>query len=236
MKPVLNQKGENSACHPRIVSREEWQRARDQLLVKEKAATRARDALAAERRRLPMVRIEKDYAFEGPSGKVRLPDLFEGRRQLIVYHFMFAPDVDGWPSAGCPGCSLVVDNIGHLAHLHARDTSLALVSRAPLVNLESYKQRMGWTLPWVSSAGTDFNEDFGVTTAEGENFGLSVFLCESGAVFSTYFTNARGVEVLLSNFTLLDMTPFGRQEEWEDSPAGWPQTPPYEWWRRHDEY
>ena len=236
MKPALTHKGENSVCHPRIVSREEWQRARDQLLVKEKAATRARDALAAERRRLPMVRIEKDYVFEGPGGKVRLTDLFEGRRQLIIYHFMFAPDVDGWPSAGCPGCSLVVDNIGHLAHLHARDTSLALVSRAPLVNLESYKQRMGWTLPWVSSAGTDFNDDFGVTTAEGENFGLSVFLRENGAVFSTYFTNARGVEVLLSNFTLLDMTPFGRQEEWEVSPAGWPQTPPYEWWRRHDEY
>ncbi len=236
MKPGLTHKGENSVCHPRIVSREEWQRARDQLLVKEKAATRARDALAAERRRLPMVRIEKEYVFEGPGGKVRLTDLFEGRRQLIIYHFMFAPDVDGWPSAGCPGCSLVVDNIGHLAHLHARDTSLALVSRAPLVNLESYKQRMGWTLPWVSSAGTDFNDDFGVTTAEGENFGLSVFLRENGAVFSTYFTNARGVEVLLSNFTLLDMTPFGRQEEWEDSPAGWPQTPPYEWWRRHDEY
>ena len=142
----------------------------------------------------------------------------------------------GWPSAGCPGCSLVVDNIGHLAHLHARDTSLAVVSRAPLANLESYKQRMGWTIPWFSSAGTDFNDDFGVTTAEGENFGLSVFLREGDSVFHTYFTTARGVEVLASNFTLLDMTPFGRQEEWEDSPAGWPQTPPYEWWRRHDEY
>ena len=149
MKPVQNQKGENSACHPRIVSREEWQRARDQLLVKEKAATRARDALAAERRRLPMVRIEKDYVFEGPSGKVSLPDLFEGRRQLILYHFMFAPDVDGWPSAGCPGCSMVVDQIGHLAHLHARDTSLALVSRAPLANLESYKQAHGLDDPVV---------------------------------------------------------------------------------------
>ena len=236
MKPAQTHKGENPTSHPQIVSREEWQQARDQLLVKEKAATRARDALAAERRRLPMVRIEKDYVLEGPDGKVSLPDLFEGRRQLIVYHFMFAPDVDGWPSAGCPGCSLVVDNIGHLAHLHARDTSLALVSRAPLANLESYKQRMGWTLPWFSSAGTNFNDDFGVTTAEGENFGLSVFLREGDSVFHTYFTTARGVEVLDSNFTLLDMTPFGRQEEWEDSPAGWPQTLPYEWWRRHDEY
>ena len=236
MKPTESHKGENPTRYPQIASREEWQQARDQLLVKEKAATRARDALAAERRRLPMVRIEKDYVFEGPHGKVSLPDLFEGRRQLIIYHFMFAPDVDGWPSAGCPGCSMVVDHIGHLAHLHARDTSLALVSRAPLANLESYKKRMGWTLPWFSSAGTDFNDDFGVTTAEGENFGLSVFLREGDTVFHTYFTGARGVEVLDTNFTLLDMTPFGRQEEWEDSPPGWPQTAPYEWWRRHDEY
>ena len=236
MKPAQTRQGENPVSHPQIASREEWQRARDQLLVREKAATRARDALAAERRRLPMVRIEKDYVFEGPDGKASLLDLFEGRRQLVIYHFMFAPGVDGWPSAGCPGCSLVVDNIGHLAHLHARDTSLALVSRAPLANLESYKRRMGWTLPWFSSAGTDFNDDFGVTTAEGENFGLSVFLREGDSVFHTYFTTARGVEVLASNFTLLDMTPLGRQEEWEDSPSGWPQTPPYEWWRRHDEY
>jgi predicted dithiol-disulfide oxidoreductase (DUF899 family) len=236
MKSAQTHKDENSMSHPKIVSREEWQRARDQLLVKEKAATRARDALAAERRRLPMVRIEKNYIFEGPDGKVSLPDLFEGRRQLIIYHFMFAPDVDGWPSAGCPGCSMVVDNIGHLAHLHARDTSFALVSRAPLANLESYKKRMGWTVPWFSSAGTDFNDDFGLTTAEGETFGLSVFLRDGGSVFHTYFTTSRGVEVLDTNFTLLDMTPFGRQEEWEDSPAGWPQTRPYEWWRRHDEY
>ena len=236
MKSAEIHKDENPMSHPQIVSREEWQRARDQLLVKEKAATRARDVLAAERRRLPIVRIEKDYVFEGPDGKASLLDLFEGRRQLIIYHFMFAPDVDGWPSAGCPGCSLVVDNIGHLAHLHARDTSLTLVSRAPLANLESYKRRMGWTVPWFSSAGSDFNDDFGVTTAEGEIFGLSVFLREGDSVFHTYFTTARGVEVLASNFTLLDMTPFGRQEEWEDSPAGWPQTPPYEWWRRHDEY
>lgn len=236
MQSAETRKDETLMRHPRIVSREEWQRARDQLLVKEKAATRARDALAAERRRLPMVRIEKNYLFEGPNGKVSLRDLFEGRRQLIIYHFMFAPEVDGWPSAGCPGCSMVVDHIGHLAHLHARDTSFALVSRAPLVNLDSYKRRMGWSVPWFSSAGTEFNEDFGVTSAEGENFGLSVFLREGDDVFHTYFTNGRGVEVLDTNFTLLDMTPLGRQEEWEDSPAGWPQSPPYEWWRRHDEY
>src|SRR5688572_5334897 len=121
---------------PQIVSPVEWREAREKLLVKEKAATRERDALAAERRRLPMVRIEKDYLFEGPDGKASLLDLFQGRRQLILYHFMFAPGVDGWPSAGCPGCSLVVDNIGNLAHFYARDTSLVLVSRAPLANIE----------------------------------------------------------------------------------------------------
>jgi len=221
---------------PKIVSQEEWQRARDQLLIKEKAATKARDALNAERRRLPMVRIEKDYVFDGPGGKVRLLDLFERRRQLIVYHFMFAPGVNGWPTAGCPGCSMVVDHIGPLEHLHGRDTSLVLVSLGPLANLEVYQQRMGWKVPWFSSAGTNFNKDFGLSTEEGETFGLSVFLREGDAIYRTYFTNQRGIETVVSSFTLLDWTPFGRQETWEDSPPGWPQTPPYEWWERHDEY
>jgi predicted dithiol-disulfide oxidoreductase (DUF899 family) len=221
---------------PKIVSREEWQRARDAFLIKEKAATRARDALNAERRRLPMVRIEEDYVFEGPSGKVRLIDLFEGRRQLIVYHFMFAPGVGGWPTAGCPGCSMVVDHIGPLEHFYARDTSLVLVSLGPLANLETYKKRMGWKVPWVSSAGTTFNADFGLSTDEGETFGLSVFLRDGNSVYHTYFTTDRGIEVVVSSFILLDWTPFGRQETWEDSPQGWPQSEPYEWWRRHDEY
>jgi predicted dithiol-disulfide oxidoreductase (DUF899 family) len=183
-----------------------------------------------------MVLIEKDYVFDGPHGKARLLDLFEGRRQLILYHFMFAPDVDGWPSAGCPGCSMVVDHIGPLPHLHARDTSFVLVSRAPLANLEGYKRRMGWEVPWYSSVENDFNDDFGLTTPEGETFGLSVFLRKDDQVFQTYFTDARGVEGLVTSFTLLDLTPLGRQEDWEESPAGWPQTPPYQWWRRHDEY
>ena len=222
--------------HPTIVSREEWQHARDQLLVKEKAATHAKDALTAERRRLPMVRIEKDYVFDGPDGKASLLDLFEGRRQLIIYHFMFAPDVDGWPSAGCPGCSMVIDHIGPLAHVHARDTSFAVVSRAPLANLEGYKKRMGWKVPWYSSDGTSFNEDFGVTTPEGETFGLSVFLRMGDDVFQTYFTTDRALEALDANFTLLDWTALGRQEDWEDSPKGWPQSEPYVWWRRHDQY
>jgi predicted dithiol-disulfide oxidoreductase (DUF899 family) len=236
MKSTPTDNEEKLISRPPIVSREEWQRARDQLLVKEKAATRAHDALSADRRRLPMVRIEKDYVFDGPSGKVGLLDLFEGRRQLIVYHFMFAPSVDGWPSAGCPGCSMVVDYLGPLGHLHARDTSLTLISRAPLANLEAYKQRMGWKVPWVSSEGTTFNEDFGVTTVEGETFGLSVFLRNGDAVFHTYFTTDRALEAVDTNFTLLDWTPLGRQENWEVSPGGWPQSEPYVWWRRHDEY
>jgi predicted dithiol-disulfide oxidoreductase (DUF899 family) len=221
---------------PKVVSQAEWQAAHEDLLAKEKKATRARDALAAERRRLPIVRIDKEYIFEGPDGKASLLDLFEGRRQLILYHFMFAPDTQGWPSAGCPGCSFVVDNVCHVAHLHARDTSFALVSLAPLAQIEPYKQRMGWTLPWFSSSGSEFNVDFGRTTDAGEIFGLSVFLRDGDSIFRTYFTGGRGVEALGSAWTFLDLTPFGRQEKWEDSPAGYPQTPPYEWWRRHDEY
>src|SRR5688572_30832573 len=144
MKPTHTPDKQPLTSLPKIVSREEWQRARDQLLIKEKAAMKALDALSAERRRLPMVRIEKDYIFDGPGGKVRLLDLFEGRRQLIVYHFMFAPGVSGWPTAGCPGCSMVVDHFGPVEHLHARDTSLVLVSLGPLANLEAYKRRMDW--------------------------------------------------------------------------------------------
>ena len=236
MKSTVTHDEPTLSSLPPIVSREEWQRARDQFLVKEKTATRARDALNAERRRLPMVRIEKDYVFDGPDGKVSLFDLFEGRRQLIIYHFMFAPGVHGWPTAGCPGCSMVVDHIGPLEHLYARDTSLVLVSLGLLANLESYKQRMGWKVPWYSSAGTSFNQDFGLSTEDGETFGLSTFLRNGDEIYHTYFTTDRGVEPIDTNFALLDWTPLGRQETWEESPPGWPQTEPYEWWRRHDEY
>jgi predicted dithiol-disulfide oxidoreductase (DUF899 family) len=221
---------------PNIVSQAEWLAASKQVLAKEKRLTREHDQLAAERRRMPMVKIDKPYVFDGPAGTVSLRDLFEGRRQLIVYHFMFAPGVGGWPTAGCPGCSLVADQIAHLAHLHARDTSFVLVSRAPRSRIQSYQKRMGWAIPWYSSSESDFNADFGVTTPKGETFGLSVFLRDGDNVYRTYFTNGRGVEALGSVWTLLDLTPYGRQEEWEDSPEGWPQTPPYEWWRRHDEY
>ena len=221
---------------PGIVSDWEWREALDRIRTKEKAATRARDALAAERRRLPMIRVEKEYVFDGPNGEASLADLFEGRRQLLLYHFMFAPGVDGWPDAGCPGCSMFVDQIGHPSHLHARDTSFVLASRAPLANLERYRRRMGWTLPWFSSSASEFNRDFGVTTDKGETFGLSVFLRDGDRVFRTYFTDGRGTEALGSVWTFLDLTPLGRQEAWEDSPEGWPQTPPYGWWRRHDQY
>jgi predicted dithiol-disulfide oxidoreductase (DUF899 family) len=225
---------------PAVVSPSEWQVARDKLLVKEKEATRARDALAAERRRLPMVRIDKNYVFEGPAGQASMLDLFEGRRQLIVYHFMFGPSQD----VGCDGCSMFVDTVGHPAHLYARDTSFALVSRAPIDKIEPYKKRMGWALPWFSSFDSDFNVDFGVSPErprpteyqDGESFGLSVFLRDGDTVYRTYFTSGRGVEALGSHWTFLDLTPLGRQETWEDSPPGYPQTPPYEWWRRHDEY
>ncbi len=221
---------------PPIVSRAQWQAARERLLEKEKIHTRAGDALAAERRRLPMVEITKPYWFDCVNGKARLLDLFEGRRQLILYHFMFAPDVPGWPAGGCEGCSWYVDNIGNLGHLHARDTSLVLVSRAPLPNILEYKKRMGWAVPWASSSESDFNLDFGVSGVGGESSGTSVFLRDGDLVYHTYSTSGRGDEALGSFWTFLDITPLGRQESWEDSPAGWPQSDPYVWWRRHDEY
>jgi predicted dithiol-disulfide oxidoreductase (DUF899 family) len=183
-----------------------------------------------------MTEIENHYVFEGTDGKASLLDLFEGRSQLILYHFMFAPGVNGWPDAGCPGCSMFVDQVGHLAHFHARDTSFALVSVAPLERIEAYRRRMGWEIPWFSSAGSDFNRDFGVSTDRGETFGLSVFIRDGERIFRSYFTTSRGVEALGSVWSFLDLTPLGRQEEWEDTPEGRPQTPPYEWWRRHDEY
>lgn len=217
---------------PDIVSTEQWDTALSQLLIKEKALTRAQDVLNAERRRLPMVKIENDYRFDGETGQVSLLDLFDGRQQLIVYHFMFAPD---W-TQGCPGCSWVVEAMPHLAHLHARNTSLVLVSRAPLEKLEGYKKRMGWDLPWYSSFGSDFNTDFGVTTPQGEKHGVSILLRDGDNLYRSYFTGARGVEHLGSHWTYLDLTPWGRQETWEDSPKGWPQTEPYSWMHRHDEY
>jgi predicted dithiol-disulfide oxidoreductase (DUF899 family) len=216
---------------PPVVSASDWQAARDRLLVREKRLTRELDALAADRRRLPVVHIDKRYEFEGPDGRATLLDLFDGRRQLVVYHFMFAPGEEP-----CTGCSSFADNIGNLAHLRARDTNMVLISRAPLAEIEAYRARMGWTVPWYSSHDSDFNRDFGRTTDDGENLGLSVFLRDGEDVYRSYFTEARGTDRLRMDFNLLDLTPYGRQEQWEDSPAGWPQTPPYTWWRKHDQY
>ncbi|MEX0610031.1 MAG: DUF899 domain-containing protein [Balneolaceae bacterium] len=213
---------------PKIISKEKWLEEYSAFLEKEKEFTRQRDQLNAERRKLSMVEVQKEYEFEGTEGKESLIDLFEGRRQLIVYHHMLKP-ADKSP---CSGCSMVVDNIGHLAHLHARDTTLVLVSRAPVDEIEAFKKRMGWDIPWFSVAESDFNPDFGITSG----FGVNVFLKDHKKIFHTYFTTGRGVEYLGSNWSYLDLTPFGRQELWEDSPEGYPQTKPYEWWRLHDEY
>ena len=217
---------------PPVVSASDWQAARDELLVEEKALTRALDALAAKRRRLPVVAFDKPYVFEGPDGSASLADLFEGRRQLVVYNFML------WPGSDeiCGGCASFTDNIPNLAHLNARDTTYAIVSRVPLEQIEAVKQRFGWTLPWYSSYGSDFNRDVGVSSDRGEMFGLSVFLRDGDDVYRSYFTSGRGVDRIRVDFNLLDLTPLGRQEAWEDSPEGWPQDPTMSWMRLRDEY
>jgi predicted dithiol-disulfide oxidoreductase (DUF899 family) len=248
---------------PPVVSREEWLAARKELLDKEKRFTRERDALNADRRRLPMVEIDKEYVFEGPQGKLGLADLFESRSQLVVYHFMWLYD----KNIGCPSCSAFVDQIGHLSHLNVRGTTFACVSNAPIADIERFKKRMGWTFPWYSSAGSDFNYDFHVTFDEAvtpfeynyrsmaeieagglpvgdweqpfDLHGMSVFLRDAERVFHTYSAYARGTDNLGFISTFLDLTPLGRQEEWEEpkgratalgAPAGSPGV------RYHDEY
>lgn len=212
-----------------IVSEHQWQQAHEAFLKKEKEFTKQRDAFNAQRRQLPLTEVTKEYRFQGPDGEVSLLDLFEGRKQLLVYHFMFA-------QSPCTGCSMMVDNMGRTEHLHARDTSRVLISLAPLPQLAAYKERMGWDHSWYSSAGSDFNRDFNVSTDEGEMFGLSVFIREGERIFRSYFTTRRGAEYLGSNFSYLDLTPMGRQELWEDSPEWVEQTPPYQWWKKRDEY
>jgi predicted dithiol-disulfide oxidoreductase (DUF899 family) len=216
---------------PPIVSPQEWQAAREDLLIKEKELVRARDALAAERRRMPRMAVEKDYTFIGPDGPVRLLDLFAGRSQLVVYRFFFEPGVSGWPESGCRGCSFMADQVAHLAHLNARDTTLVHVSRAPQADIERYRARMGWEIPWYTITD-DFDKDFGVEEWHGTN----AFVREGEDIFRTYFVDKRGDEALGSAWSYLDMTALGRQEEWEDSPPGYPQTPAYAWWNLHDEY
>ena len=227
---------------PRIVTREEWIAARKELLAKEKELTRQRDALNTERRNLPMVEVTKDYVFDGPNGQVRLVDLFQSRSQLIIYHFMFDP---AWED-GCPSCTAGTDELspGFFDHLHSRDTSYAMVSRAPQAKLERWKAKKGWDVPWHSSHGTDFNYDFGVTIDESAgssayNFrtraeyeamesdfftfeqpfempGRSCFLHVDGRVFHTYSQYARGLESTGGSYYFLDLTALGRQEEWEE--------------------
>ena len=216
---------------PPIVSPQEWEAAREQLLLKEKAHTRARDALAAERRRMPWVAVEKAYTFDGPAGIASLLDLFEGRRQLIVYRAFFEPGVHGWPENACIGCSMVADQVAHLAHLNARDTTLVYASRAPQADIERLKTRMGWDFPWYTITDS-FDADFGVDEWHGHN----VFIRDGERVFRTYFINTRGDEAIGTTWSFLDMKALGRQEAWEDSPEGHPQTPPYKWWNWHDKY
>ena len=241
--------------YPQVASHEEWLVARRQLLEQEKALTRQLDALNVQRRALPMVEVTADYRFTGPEGEVGLAELFAGHRQLIVYHFMFHRD----KGEGCPGCSFLTDNIGHPAHLHARDTNLVLVSNAPLAELEAFKKRMGWKLPWYSSFGSRFNYDFHVSIdasqapveynyrdqaelarmgqldmVKGELPGASVFLRDGERVFHTYSTYARGLDILMNAHHFLDLTPFGRGEGW-DGMANL-EGKGLNWVRLHDQY
>lgn len=217
--------------HPPVVSREDWDTAWQAMLIKEKAFTKARDALAAERRRMPWMAVEKDYIFEGPNGKVGLLDLFEGRRQLIVYRAFYEPGVFGWPEHACRGCSLGADQVSNLAHLNARDTTLAYASRAPQSDIARLKARMGWEMPWYTITDS-FDKDFGVDEWHGHN----VFVRDGERIFRTYYINNRGDEAMGTVWSYLDVTPLGRQEAWEDSPEGYPQSPPYKWWNWHDNY
>lgn len=235
-------------AHPPIVGQDEWLTARKTLLEQEKEYTKHRDRINAERRRLPMVKLEKEYTFEGENGSVKLIDLFNGKTQLIIYHFMFDPN---WEK-GCMGCTGYVNALGDLSRLGDRDTTFVLVSRAPFPKLAAYKKLNGWTVPWYSSYGSDFNYDFHVTLDEnitpieynyrdkaelektigpnviqGESHGLSVFFRIGSDIFHTYSTYGRGVESLTDAYSLLDTTPYGRQEDFEDSPPGWPQRPTY---------
>ena len=236
-----------TVAHPPVTSQAEWRKARLALLNHEKELTKHYDRVAAERRRLPMVKVEKSYTFDTPAGKKSLLDLFEGKRQLIVYHFMFGPD---W-QRGCPGCTWFGGALGNLGAMEDRDTHFVMVSRAPLEKLLAYKKEHGWRQDWVSSLGSDFNYDFHVTLDDavtpreynylagpeldakngrsitGEEHGLSVFFRIGDDIFHTYSCFARGTEGITDAYRLLDITPYGRQQDFEDSPAGFPQKPTY---------
>lgn len=224
---------------PRIVSASEWEAALAAMLTKEKELTKARDAMAAERRRMPWTPVEKDYRFDGPDGTVTLLDLFAGRRQLIVYRAFMDPGLGDWPQHGCVGCSLMADHIGNLAHLNARDTTLVYTSRGPQAELDAMKARMGWEIPWytmIPDADGAFDVDFGVDLWHGTNAFIRWPDEEGDRVYRTYFVNGRGDEAFVNTWNFLDITALGRQEIWEDSPPGYPQSAPYEWWCWHDTY
>ena len=203
---------------PNVVKAEEWEEARADLLKAEKEATRALDALAARRRRLPMVDFSNGYVFDTPEGSKSLLDLFEGRDQLVIYQFM-----DLGPDKFCPGCTFFTNNVTYLDALAQSGVSWVTVSDMPLAQIEEYKARKGWTIPFVSSHGTDFSKECGVDGG----FMLSVFLRDGEDVYRTYSTTARGVDRVMFVSNILDLCPYGRQEDWEDSPAGWPQQPTY---------
>jgi predicted dithiol-disulfide oxidoreductase (DUF899 family) len=225
---------------PPIVSPEEWKAEREKLLVKEKEHTRAGDALAAARRRMPWMAVEKEYEFVGPDGPVSFADLFRGRRQLIVYRAFYGPEVtttapgEKYPERACIGCSMVADQVAHPAHLSGRDTSLAFVSRAPYRDIEALQERHGWThIPWYEIPDdSEFDTDFDVREWHGTN----AFVRTDDGSFRNYMIDGRGDEKMGNTWNYLDITAFGRQEEWEDSPEGFPQTAPYGWWKYNDAY
>ncbi len=224
---------------PPVVSPEEWEAARDKLLVKEKEMTRARDALAADRRRMPWQAVDKEDRFEGPNGSASLLDLFEGRRQLILYRAFYEPGITttaegtSYPERACVGCSMVADQVAHPAHLNARDTTLVFASRAPQDEIQGLKRRMGWGLISWYTITDDFDKDFGVDQWHATN---AFYRDDENRIYRTYMIDGRGDEAMGGTWAYLDITALGRQEEWEDSPEGYPQTPPYGWWNYHDNY
>ncbi|OAN39292.1 hypothetical protein A4X20_18265 [Mycolicibacterium iranicum] len=205
------------------------------MLVREKEFTRVRDALAAQRRRMPWMLVDREYRFEGPDGTATLLDLFACRRQLIVYRAFMDPGVGGWPEHGCVGCSLMADHVPNLSHLNARDTTLVYTSRAPQSDIARIQKKMGWNIPWYTMIGSPdwFDVDFGVDEWHGTN---AFIRGDDDRIYRTYFVSGRGDESFVNTWNFLDITALGRQETWEDSPSGYPQTAPYQWWRHHDSY
>jgi len=220
---------------PPVVTPEAWQAARQKLLAKEKAHTRARDALAAERRRMPWMAVGRaaSYRFDTPTGPNSLIELFDGRRQLILYRAFYEPGVEGWPEHGCRGCSMVADQVADPVHLNARDTTLVFASRAPQDRIAALKSRMGWEkIPWVTITD-DFDKDFGIDEWHATN---AFYRDDDDRVFRTYVIDSRGDEQMGGTWNYLDITALGRQETWEDSPEDYPQTAPYKWWNWNDSY